>query len=253
MSSVQAPTRTRKKQNQTSAKSLWSPEEDDLLKRLVESSSGVSWTAIAKHFPNKTAAQLSGRWDKVINPSLIKGSWTKEEDEQIVSFVQTHGDRDWSKLATILKGRTGKQCRERFRNHLDPTLIKTPWTPEEDEMLIDLHKKFGNAWTTISACMKGRPDNMIKNRWNSIVRKNSEKKPKEEPSSPKKQKKAEVMIPLSENPVRCVSPISMPPTPELKPIVGHLTLNLPFRLSNGDDQLCSLEQNRSLLNKLLNE
>jgi hypothetical protein len=36
--------------------------------------------------------------------------------------------------------RTGKQCRERWHNHLDPSIKKSTWTREEDKILIDAHK-----------------------------------------------------------------------------------------------------------------
>jgi hypothetical protein len=61
------------------------------------------------YFPNKTAQQLSGRWEKVLNPKLVKGSWTAEEDEIILRYVTTNGVKDWAKLASLLHGRTGNE------------------------------------------------------------------------------------------------------------------------------------------------
>ena len=227
-----APTRTRKQTTQSSDRSLWKPEEDARLMQLARGCDTLSWSAIAKHFPDKTPAQIAGRWEKVLNPKLIKGSWTPEEDETILKFVQTHSDKEWSKLALILTGRTGKQCRERFRNHLDPSINRDPWTPEEDQMLIDLHAKFGNAWTTISAYIKGRSDNCIKNRWNSKVR-----------------KRVEGVQPRRPLPEQCASPVSVPPTPEIIPIVSHFTLKLPFGAR--EPNLGTLKQNRLALGQLL--
>lgn len=57
--------------------------------------------------------QCLHRWQKVLNPSLIKGPWTKQEDEKLVILVQTQGAKNWSKIANNLPGRIGKQCRER--------------------------------------------------------------------------------------------------------------------------------------------
>jgi hypothetical protein len=65
--------------------------------------------------------------------------------------------------------RTGKQCRERWHNHLDPTLSHAPFTLEEDQKLIRLQSKFDNKWTEISKRMPGRSDNAVKNRWNSSL------------------------------------------------------------------------------------
>jgi hypothetical protein len=154
---------------------MWTAEEDELLKRLVGDSSTVSWCAIARFFPNKKPPQLAGRWDKVINPNLVKGCWTLEEDEQITKFVAEHGDKDWAGLARILPGRTGKQCRERYKNHLDSSVDHSDWSAEEDDKLIQLHSIYGNAWTKISTLFPGRTDNGIKNRWNSTIRKRIER------------------------------------------------------------------------------
>lgn len=108
------------------------------------------------------------------NPGLIKGSWTREEDEIIVNFVKQHGTKNWTKLATLLPGRIGKQCRERWRNHLDPEVNRSPWTEVEDEILINLHETLGNQWVKIAESLPGRSDNAIKNRWNSTLKKQLE-------------------------------------------------------------------------------
>ena len=73
----------------------------------------------------------------------------------------------WSKISDLLSGRLGKQCRERYYNHLDPTLIKSPWTKKEDLLLLQLQSKMGNKWSEIAKTMVGRSENNIKNRFNS--------------------------------------------------------------------------------------
>ena len=70
-----------------------------------------------------------------------------------------------------MNGRTGKQCRERYKEYLDPNINKSEWSVEEDNIITKLHEKYGNKWTTISRNMKGRSPNMIKNRWNSYLSK----------------------------------------------------------------------------------
>lgn len=178
-----APTRRRPRLNNCVKKVNWTREEDQLLCRLTAQSPGPrNWPCIAASFPNKTTQQVTERWEKVLDPHLVKGSWTREEDEIIVNFVREHGCNHWSKLSHLLPGRIGKQCRERWLHHLDPSINRASWTREEDEKLIELHETLGNAWVKIAQFMPGRSDNAIKNRWNSVLRKQPER-PKVEPSA----------------------------------------------------------------------
>ena len=55
----------------------WTKEEDRKLKELVLVR-GENWSLIADHFPDRTDSQCQQRWEKVVNPNLVKGPWTKE-------------------------------------------------------------------------------------------------------------------------------------------------------------------------------
>ncbi|EAX96844.1 Myb-like DNA-binding domain containing protein [Trichomonas vaginalis G3] len=166
-----APTRTRQKTSFPSRATKWSQAEDDALIAIVQDHQKVNWIEVAKRFPGKTPQQVSERWNKVVNPDLVKGSWTRQEDELIIDFVTRYGTKNWTKLAALLPGRIGKQCRERWRNHLDPSNNHGAWTEEEDAKLLELHAQFGNQWVKIASMMPGRSDNSIKNRWNSTLKK----------------------------------------------------------------------------------
>lgn len=171
MSESFAPTRKQHKNRSYQKVTKWNQKEDSLLLSLVKNSHHISWTELAPQFPGKTAQQISERWSKVVDPSLIKGGWTREEDETITQYVAQHGVKNWTKLAKLLPGRIGKQCRERWRNHLDPSNKSGSWTKEEDDLLIKLHEEYGNSWVKIASFMEGRSDNCIKNRWNSTLKK----------------------------------------------------------------------------------
>lgn len=173
-SSALAPTRARHKVSNQSKNTKWTEEEDEFLIRLVGDSINPKWPEYVAFFPKKTAQQIAERWEKVLDPHLVKGSWTREEDEIIINFVQTNGTKNWTKLAALLPGRIGKQCRERWRNHLDPDVNTQPWSQEEDSLLIEMHEKYGNQWVKIAESLPGRSDNSVKNRWNSTLKKKLE-------------------------------------------------------------------------------
>ena len=64
--------------------------------------------------------------------SVVKGAWSAEEDALLLKAIEANGTRKWSVLASHLPGRTGKQCRERWHNQLNPDISKSPWTEDED-------------------------------------------------------------------------------------------------------------------------
>uniref|UniRef100_A0A6V7QUV8 Uncharacterized protein n=1 Tax=Ananas comosus var. bracteatus TaxID=296719 RepID=A0A6V7QUV8_ANACO len=74
----------------------------------------------AECFLDRTDVQCLHRWQKVLNPELVKGPWSKQEDEIIIQMVKKYGPKKWSTISQALPGRIGKQCRERWHNHLNP-------------------------------------------------------------------------------------------------------------------------------------
>jgi hypothetical protein len=152
-----------------SKKGGWSEDEDEMLRKAVQMHNGKNWKKIAEMLQNRSSVQCLHRWQKVLNPNLVKGPWSKQEDETIVRLVATYGAENWSMIASHLPGRIGKQCRERWYNHLDPSVKKEPWSEEEEQTLLETQQKLGNKWAEISKFLPGRPDNACKNHFNSLV------------------------------------------------------------------------------------
>lgn len=67
--------------------------------------------------------------------------------------------------------KTPKQCRERWAQHLDPSLSTLKWTPEENRLLLQLQATHGNKWKDIAVNFPKRTDNGIKNQFFSLIRK----------------------------------------------------------------------------------
>lgn len=98
-------------------------------------------------------------------------AWTKEEDAILLQIVSTMSmPMKWSVVAQSLADRTGKQCRERYVNHLNPRLKVTDWTPVEDATIFHLYNTIGSHWAKMSKVIPGRTDNGIKNRFHNLRR-----------------------------------------------------------------------------------
>jgi hypothetical protein len=105
------------------------------------------------------------------SPKKTLRLWTTEEDRVLLETIATNDyNLVWPKIAGAIPGRTGKQCRERYLNHLKPSVKLTSWSVAEDAMIFRLYNVEGSKWSRMVKHLPGRTDNSIKNRYHHLKR-----------------------------------------------------------------------------------
>jgi len=168
---------------QDQSRGQWTEEEDEKLRILIILKREKNWERIAKELVGKSPSQCKQRWKTSLSPSIIKiterRKWVPEEDEKLTVLVKKYGTKNWRIIASHLRGRLPKQCRERWINHLDPSIVKGRLTEKEWNVVLEAHEEMGNRWSEISKLLPGRTPNQIKNHWHAMVRKTNKRKQRE--------------------------------------------------------------------------
>lgn len=157
-----------KKPNKKSSLTKWTDSEYGLLVQMVKQH-GEDWQIIAAKFSNKTAKQCMQKF-KNSQRSAKKGNWAEDEDEILLKWVKEFGPTKWTECSKLIKGRCGKQCRERWVNILNPHVKKGNWNDEEQRLIFENLHIHQTSWSSISKALPGRTENSIKNYFYSSVR-----------------------------------------------------------------------------------
>ncbi|KAI0072080.1 hypothetical protein K474DRAFT_1729844 [Panus rudis PR-1116 ss-1] len=155
----------------------WTPESDQRLLDAIEIYGTNNWSQVARAVSeDATANQCQSRYMRVLEPSISRNPWTKEEDALLREAVEVYGN-SWMDVAQFIPGRNSEQCRDRWQDRLAPTISKGRWGEEEDRALLAAVAKVGESkWKEISRVLgNGRTDNMCRSRYNVLMK----RKPKE--------------------------------------------------------------------------
>lgn len=100
-----------------------------------------------------------------------RAKFTPQEDAKLRKLVNDYGSHpNWRSISAKMKTRTPRQCRERFQNYLNPNIKVNNWTEEENQIILDKYKEFGNQWNKISQFIEGRTGNAVRNQFQLLTR-----------------------------------------------------------------------------------
>ncbi|XP_053337482.1 snRNA-activating protein complex subunit 4 [Clarias gariepinus] len=150
-------------------KRAWTKEEDQVFRDLVDKmriGSFIPYTQISYFMEGRDSSQLIYRWTCVLDPSIKKGPWTKEEDQLLLKAVKKYGCKEWWKIRLEVPGRTDNACRDRYLDCLRDDIKRGAWSDEEVELLKQLVEKHGvGKWAKIASEIPNRVDSQCLNKW----------------------------------------------------------------------------------------
>lgn len=106
--------------------------------------------------------------ENIITPIIKRNPkrtiFTEDEDKLLTRLVKIVGENEWNTIIRFFPGKTARQCREHYRFSLKPNINRTPYTMDDDTLLLKLYKKYGPRWVFFQTFFKDRTPDSIKNR-----------------------------------------------------------------------------------------
>lgn len=167
---------------------VWSKSKSEMLYKLCKERSLYTGTPL-EELTLENLTDIAKELERAPDQCLIKlrlilscgslkaGIWSQAEDNRLLELME--GGKRWCEIAKCLnleihrtiKVRNGKQCKERWKNHLNPELNHGPWGVLEDIQLLRCVQKHGLEWRRIKMEIPERTENSIKNRLKSLLNK----------------------------------------------------------------------------------
>ncbi|KAF9135835.1 Myb-like DNA-binding domain protein [Mortierella sp. 14UC] len=100
----------------------------------------ADWELIAGQVPGRTASQCRKNWkySKTHHIHKVDEPWTDQDRERLKSAVAKFGKKKWTLVSEFVVGKTPDQCRNEWREKLDPTVDKSRWSGQERDRLMEL-------------------------------------------------------------------------------------------------------------------
>jgi hypothetical protein len=108
-----------------------------------------------------------------VHHRVSKQKFFHEKDEQLRHLASIHGENSWHLIAAELGNRLPRQCKERWKLYLSPSVTQSPWTPDDDRSLKEKVNERGKCWKALESFFPGRTNVALKNRYKVLERKNN--------------------------------------------------------------------------------
>jgi hypothetical protein len=172
--------------------------------------------------------------EPLILKTVRKVKFTPEEDVRLTELCKQAGPcKDWPQIAAELGNRSPRQCRDRYKNYLNPELSSAEWTAEEDELLASKVEDCGIRWNRIAEFFEHRSEIALRNRWLSISRRRE--KERSTAALTREPRHIPIVLPILVDPSLANKPVRKEPRPILnvywpeKPIISTAEFWKPHR------------------------